>query len=339
MVARNAGYDRAFPEREEVGPLNDRNELPSASEISTLKPALVEGLIHCAVMLALLFGGISLALADNVTVYVAGQIVLAFFFVHAFVLLHEAGHDTLFPRRALNRVAGHAAGFFTLIPFWNWQRIHARHHHYAGWQDLDATTASLVPRPIQGYERHIINFVWATWLPLFALTYRVQNFWNLPRVARYISNPKNLLRIRINTALLVVAYIALAAIVGPLILLKLFGPAFLLSLVFQEFLILSQHTHVPQRLSEGQDVRPFTPLEQEIFTRSLKLPAWLSWILMHFDAHELHHMYPYVPGYCLRQIHYKPVNEVHWWSWLKAARRLKGTDFLFRNWNDTGIRV
>ncbi|HSD68677.1 MAG TPA: fatty acid desaturase [Woeseiaceae bacterium] len=319
--------------------MNDRNELPAASEIATLKPTLAEGLIHCAVALALLLGGLALALSDRTLLYIVGQIVLAFFFVHAFVLLHEAGHDTLFPRRTLNRVAGHAAGYLTLIPFWNWQRIHARHHHYAGWQDLDATTASLVPRPIRGYERHIINFVWATWLPLFALTYRVQNFWNLPRVERYISNPANRLRIRVNTALALAGYIALAVMAGPLILLKLIGPAFLLSLVFQEFLILSQHTHVPQRLSEGRDVRPFAPLEQEVYTRSLRLPEWLSGILMHFDAHELHHMYPYVPGYRLRRIHYQPMNEVHWWRWLRAARRMKGTDFLFRNWDDTGIRV
>ncbi|HZL93819.1 MAG TPA: fatty acid desaturase, partial [Vicinamibacterales bacterium] len=196
--------------------MNDRNELPATSEIATLKPTLAEGLIHCAVALALLLGGLALALSDRTLLYIVGQIVLAFSFVHAFVLLHEAGHDTLFPRRTLNRVAGHAAGFLTLIPFWNWQRIHARHHHYAGWQDLDATTASLVPRPIRGYERHIINFVWATWLPLFALTYRVQNFWNLPRVERYISNPANRLRIRVNTALVLAGYIAVAVIAGPL---------------------------------------------------------------------------------------------------------------------------
>jgi fatty acid desaturase len=146
-------------------------------------------------------------------------------------------------------------------------------------------------------------------------------------------------RISVNTFVLLIAYAVLILITGPIALLKLIGPAFLLSLVFQEFLILSQHTHVPQRLSHGQDVRPFTPLEQEPFTRSLKLPSWLSTALLHFDAHELHHMYPYVPGYRLRNIAYRPVNEVDWLQWLKAARGQKGTDFMFRNWDDTGVRV
>jgi fatty acid desaturase len=271
--------------------------------------------------------------------YIAGQTVLAFFFVHAFVLLHEAGHDTLFAQRSLNRMVGHVAGFLSLIPFWNWQRIHARHHHYTGWQDLDATTASLVPRPISRWERRVIDFAWTTWLPVFALVYRIQNFWNLARVRRYVNNPANLRRIRINTLGALALYAVLLLAAGPVAVLKLAGPGFLLSLIFQEFLILSQHTHVPQRLSGGKAVRPFAPAEQERFTRSLRLPSWLSALLMHFDAHELHHMFPYVPGYRLRCIDYRPVNEVHWWQWLMAARSLSGSDFLFRNWDDTGMRV
>jgi fatty acid desaturase len=312
---------------------------PPPVDVAVLRPTLMGGLIQTAIAAGSLSAGIALSYSDSNLVYAAGQLVLAFFFVHSFVLLHEAGHDTLFPWRTLNRMIGHAAGFLTVLPFWNWQRIHARHHHYAGWQDLDATTASLVPRAIRPWERRIVNFAWATWIPLFAILYRIQNFWNLPRIANYVSNRKNMMRIRSNTIILLLAYVALFAIVGPAELLRLVGPGFVLSLLLQEFIILSQHTHVPQRLSGGDDVRPFSPLEQEPFTRSLRLPSWLSIALMHVDAHELHHMYPYVPGYRLHSIRYRPMNEVHWWTWLKAARRQKGSDFLFRNWNDTGIRV
>ncbi|MDH4047449.1 MAG: fatty acid desaturase [Gammaproteobacteria bacterium] len=319
--------------------MRDREVLPSAAEIAALKPSVAGGLIHTGVAAITLASGVWLALAENAWAYAGSQLLLAFFFVHAFVLLHEAGHDTLFPHRRLNRLIGHAAGFLTFLPFWNWQRIHARHHHYTGWQDLDATTAALVPHRIHPWERRIVNFAWATGLPLFAVLYRLQNYWNLPRIARYVSNARNMRRIRANTLLVLIAYTLLIAIIGPLTLLELIGPAFLLSLVLQEFLILSQHTHVPQHVSDGKDVRPFSPRQQEAFTRSLILPRWLSALLMHFDAHELHHMYPYVPGYRLRNIDYVPENEVHWWRWLKAVRGLKGTDFLFRNWNDTGVRV
>lgn len=297
------------------------------------------GLIHTAGSLAGFGVGLALSARGGPFAYSVGQLLLAFAFVHVFVLLHEAGHRTLFRQRSLNHLVGHVAGFLCFIPFWNWQRIHARHHRYAGWQDLDATTATLVPRPIAAWERRIINFCWATWLPLFALTYRIQNFWNLPRVARYITDPVSLQRIRLNTLALVTGYAIVLVWVGPLEILQLLGPAFLLSLILQEFLILSQHTHVPQRVSGGQPVRLFSPAEQEPFTRSLRLPDWTSVLLMHFDAHELHHMYPHVPGYRLRNIDYRPVNEVHWRTWLKGARSLSGTEFLFKNWDETGVKV
>ena len=52
------------------------------------------------------------------------------------------------------------------------------------------------------------------------------------------------------------------------------------------------------------------PAEQEVFTRSLRFPGWLSTALLGIDAHELHHMYPRVPGYRLRQIRYATQNEM-----------------------------
>ncbi len=312
---------------------------PTPDQMASLKPTALVGAVHAGLSVLALSAGLALATVGGPLAYGWGQLLLALFFLHAFVLLHEAGHDTLFKQRSINRLVGHVAGFLTLMPFWNWQRIHARHHHYAGWQDLDATTAALVPRSIATWERRVINFAWATWLPLFALTYRIQNFWNLRRIGRYITSPGSLRRIRVNTVSALLGYAALLLWIGPLQLLQLIGPGFLLSLVFQEAIILSQHTHVPQRLSAGGDAQPFAPMQQEAFTRSLRLPAWLSALLLHVDAHELHHMYPYVPGYRLRRIDYQPRNEVHWWRWLKAARSLSGTDFLFRNWDDTGVRI
>ncbi len=312
---------------------------PGPDAVGHLKPTAFAGLMHTGLMVAALVLGVWLSVSAGLLGYLVGQVLLAFGFVHAFVLLHEAGHDTLFGARALNRLVGHMAGFVALIPFCNWQGIHRRHHDYTGWQDMDATTASLVPYPLGRWERRCINFCWTTWLPVFALSYRLQNFWNLGRIGRYLSGSKTLGRIRVNSLTVLAGYGALLVWVGPVETVSLLGPGFMLSLVVQEALILSQHTHVPQRVSGVAQVRVFPPREQEAFTRSLRLPTWLSFLLMHFDAHGLHHMYPQVPGYRLRQIPYQPRNEVHWWRWLKVARGLSGSDFLFRNWDDTGLRV
>jgi hypothetical protein len=46
-----------------------------------------------------------------------------------------------------------------------------------------------------------------------------------------------------------------------------------------------------------------------------------------------------VPGYRLHRIAYTPRNEVNWLRWIKAAKALRGTQFLFSNRNDTGAPV
>lgn len=306
-------------------------------QFTALRPKNSIGLIHTLSACAFLTAGLWLAQSDRSWIWFGGQLLLAVAFLQAFVLLHEAGHDTLFANRHLNRAAGHAAGFVALIPFWCWQRIHLRHHRYTGWQDLDATTAALVPRNVGKAERKLINFVWAAWIPLFVLSYRMQNYWNLPRMERFLPEPRDRQLVRISIAAVLIGYAALLWYVGPATVLRAVWLGLLLSFMIQELLILSQHTHVPQNVSGGAPVRRYPPDEQGQFTRSLRLPRWLSLLLLHFDAHELHHMYPSVPGYRLREIPLEQRNEVSWWRWVVAAKRLSGTDFLFSNWDKTGV--
>jgi fatty acid desaturase len=317
----------------------DARTPPAPAAVAHLRPRAGFAAAHTLGSAVAAAGGVLLAAQPGWLAYLAGQAILAAAFVHAFVLLHEAGHYTLFRSRRLNRLVGHLAGFVALIPFHAWQRIHARHHRYTGWQDLDATTASLVPRAVAPWERAVIDFAWRAWVPLFSVLYRLQNYWNLRRIAPFLRDEAARRAVRLNVFALLAAYAALAAAVGPLRLLVLAGPALLLSLVIEDVLLLSQHTHVPQRLSGGVAVRPFPPLEQAQFTRTLRLPCALSLALMHFDAHELHHMYPNVPGYLLARIPYRAPNEVDWIAWTRAAKRLSGIDFLFRNRDDTGAQV
>ena len=109
--------------------------------------------------------------------------------------------------------------------------------------------------------------------------------------------------------------------------------------VVEDLLLLSQHAHVPQNVSAGSPVSPVPAVGQEIFTRSLRLPRWVSALLLHFDAHELHHMYPFVPGYHLRRIPYQPSHEIGWWEWVRVSKRLRGVVLLFHNRDQTGVHI
>jgi acyl-lipid omega-6 desaturase (Delta-12 desaturase) len=314
---------------------------PSPAAYAYLKPANVFGFFYVGLACSLTGFGIFVSLAsDSTWLWLAGQMLLAVGLLQWFVLLHEAGHNSLFRTQRFNRYAGRLAGFCALIPFGCWKLVHGMHHHWTGWQDLDMTTATLAPRNHSRLERLVVNVCWRLWIPLFSILYRVNNFWNLPRLRRIFPLPEQRRRLVGGVISALVLYGLLTYAVGPALLLKAVGLGLLLTLMMQDILILSQHTHVPMELSHGESARPFTPLEQEVFTRSLRFPRWFSnLVLLHVDAHELHHMYPFVPGYHLSKIRYQTHNEVPWLSWLWKARRLPADVFLFQNRRQSGADV
>jgi omega-6 fatty acid desaturase (delta-12 desaturase) len=312
---------------------------PRPSDLQHLRPSNAAGVLAVAVTAGATALGIALAMQARILPWTAGQLILGLALVQWFVVLHECGHDTLFASKRVNRAVGRVAGAFAAIPFASWRRVHGRHHRWTGWQDLDPTTETLVPRERRRFERAIVNVCWKCSIPLFAVIYRVENYWRLPRLFRMFRAPGDRSRLARDLTALVIVYAALFVIFGVRALIVTIGPAVLLSLVAEDVLLLSQHTHIPQNVSHGERVRPFPAIEQEAFTRSLRLPAWLSTLLLHFDAHELHHMYPFVPGYCLGRVEYIPHNEVGCWQWVRAAKRVPGEVFLFQNRTTSGWQI
>lgn len=303
-----------------------------------LKPQNVLGFLYCSLALGLTGFALWLSLSPHIALWLAGQVLLALALLQWFCILHEAGHKTLYRSAWLNKCAGYVAGFFALIPFDCWKLIHARHHRWTGWQDLDATTATLVPRKLHWFERLIVNTCWRFSLPLFSTLYRLNNYWLLPRLFRYFPHGLQRRRLVLNVAGSLAVYGLLIGFVGPQTFVQLTGLALFLTLVMQDPLILSQHTHIPMQLSHGQPVVPFPPQEQEVFTRSLLFPLWFSRsILLNLDAHELHHVHPSIPGYSLHVLGRDTQNGVPWWKWLWAAKQVPGDVLLFQNRNKTGF--
>jgi fatty acid desaturase len=313
--------------------------VPCPASLTHLRPTDRHGLLVLLVALTATTGGVWLSLVGGWANWAIGQALLGASLVHWFIVLHECGHRTLFRGRRLNATVGRLAGFMTLIPYACWTRVHGRHHRWTGWQDLDPTTERLTPRARGWFERTLVNLCWRLWIPLFSTLYRVQNFWNLRRLTTLFASIEDHRRMRQAVLIQAAAYLALVLALGPLVLLRSVGLALVLSLIVEDILLLSQHTHIPQHLSEGRVVQPFPALEQDVFTRSIRLPAWISTMLLHFDAHELHHMYPFVPGYHLKRIPYAPANEIGWWQWIARSKRLRGETLLFQHRADTGFEV
>ncbi|HYH98351.1 fatty acid desaturase family protein [Hyalangium sp.] len=310
---------------------------PSAREVTHLRPSDFTGALVVLGFSVLTALALWLSASKGVAPWLLGQLLLAVALVQWFVLLHEAGHRTLFQTRRLHGLVGRIASVFCAIPFTVWTAVHGQHHKWIGWQDRDPTTASLVPRPLARVERVLINTSWRWWIPLFSVLYRVSNFWHMPRLWRLFPERRHRVAFAVDAAVLVLFYGGMLVWLGPARLAHLVGLGLLLSLVFLDIILLSQHTHIPLKLSGGEEVRPYAAPEQGVFTRSLRFPAWFSaGVLLHFDAHELHHLYPSVPGYHLRRIPYRPPGEVDWWGWIRRARRMPAERFMFQNRNDTG---
>ena len=312
---------------------------PCPAALTHLRPTNRGGAFVTATACIVTTAGLILSLQDEWLAWGIGQILFAGSLVQWFVILHECGHDTLFKSRRLNASVGTVAGLVSLIPFRTWRRIHSRHHKWTGWQDLDPTTEALAPKPRCRTLRTIVNVCWRLWIPIFSVAYRVQNFWDLRRVLGMFPRESDRRAIRHDTAFAILAYVALALVIGPGMFFRLIAVALLASLIAEDLLLLSQHTHIPQHVSHGEDVRPYPAIEQVAFTRSLRLPRWVSTLVLHFDAHELHHMYPFVPGYCLHRIPYEPPNEIGWWQWVTRAKRVPADVLLFENRLRTGLDV
>jgi len=312
---------------------------PSPAALSQLRPTDAAGATVALSCIAGTASGIALSLSSRWWVWAVGQLVFALSLIQWFALLHECGHETLFRTKGLHAPLGHIAGFFTLIPFRNWKSVHRRHHKWTGWQDIDPTTEALVPRELGRAERVIVNAAWRCWIPLFSVIYRTNNFWNWRRLTALFEKRDERRALALNMALLLAAYVAIIALLGPSTTLRLFGLASIATFAAEDLLILSQHTHIPQQVSDGGPVRPFPTVEQETFTRSLVFPRWLSALLLHIDAHELHHMYPFVPGYRLGEVEYETENEVALLAWIKGAHALPGELLLFHNRLETGADI
>jgi len=62
-------------------------------------------------------------------------------------------------------------------------------------------------------------------------------------------------------------------------------------------------------------------------------------IISSTEAHELHHMYPFVPGYRLGEVRYETENEVGLLAWIRGAHALPGELLLFHNRLETGADI
>lgn len=297
-----------------------------------------KALSFLSVPLALVGVAVYFFVLENPILYWVGTILLSFFFAQTFILLHECGHLNYFKSKAANRFFGNIFGLLTGIPFFTWQRMHSLHHRWTGWRDLDPTTEKTV-KPVEAkIVQIIVNACWWLMIPIFFLSYMLSNYWNIAKIKRFVPKPVYDLAV-LNVAIYLLIYLMSLYFFWGVVLYYIL-PAFILSFVWKELLIMTQHTHIEIPVSNGQNVKPISFLDQVKYTRSFYTFAFVSrYFLFNFNLHEAHHAFPGVPAYWLDKVDLDIPRTPTFSGWLIKAKSMKGVDYIFRTSKFTGIEI
>lgn len=270
--------------------------------------------------------GISLSLHENVGIWFLGQVILGVTILQWFFLVHDYGHGNYFSSQKLNDFWGHVASFFCILPFYPWRFIHRGHHYWTGWKDKDPTMTVIIPRDLPPGKRAFINICWKLWIPIFSVSFSLSNFWNIKKLKALY--PEHREKFLFSILFLLGTYLLLIVIYDNFF--KVWGLAYLLFLVISDPLLLSQHSSVPQLHTRGKKVKPISFKEQDVYTRSLLFPTFVTkYILLSFNNHIVHHIYPTMPGYNLYKVDERFENEEPWYDWLRKAKQTSAVELLF----------
>jgi fatty acid desaturase len=296
---------------------------------------------HGALLLAwqLIISGLAIFLScrDSLPLWLLGQILLGLCMMQWFILEHDLGHRALVKNRHLSTFFGHIASVFCLLPYFCWQRVHDAHHRWTGWRAQDPTI------PDRGYHDFsprgaaALNFCWRYWVPVIALLFSIQTFWNLGRLERLFPGTASRRRHLFSVAFLALVYLALVLVFRGLFL-QCWLLAFLIFLSISDPYLLSQHTHIDYLDHEGVVPTPVPFAEQARFSRTVHYPRWFErFILYGSNHHGLHHRHPTIPCYQLASCDEQPRNGIWWSKWLALAKSMPARELIFLSTRDTGV--
>lgn len=233
--------------------------------------------------------------------YLAAQLMFVVAFFHGFALLHECGHGSCSSNERLNTVLGHIASLLCFMPYYPWKYIHSEHHTWAGNVNRDPTL-----KLVRDYEKSqkaknaVIRIAWRTWVPVLALFQHIVFWtypWSLYREGRL--HGKRLWRSVASIAFLGGAYTALA-LWGPAWLqFSCFAPALVIYLVVVELINFPHHMGT-QLFSNTHSHEKLPLWKHNEVTRSCYYPPGIAdLLLMNFNFHTEHHLFPDLPWFRL----------------------------------------
>ena len=258
---------------------------------------------------------------------IAGELLLFAAIWRWFSILHTSVHHAVVGSRRGNDLVGLLASSFALLPYYPWKETHLAHHQWTGWQGRDPSLAFPTIADAPRSLRTVMDLCWRLHVPFFSLYFIFGKLWAGASTSdRAMTSKLRPWQLVISYAFLLGIHGGLTAVLGSAYLVAL-APAVLAYLVTSDVVLLNQHSELEQRIAD-ESARPLHPVDHLHHTRSVLLPDWASrHVLLRFDWHELHHLYPGVPHYRLAPLRDAVgalPNEVRWHTWLRRAQRTPG---------------
>lgn len=215
-----------------------------------------------------------------------------------FSLMHDAVHAAVIVPRRLNDLVGLWSGTIALLPFEAWKKVHLQHHTWAGNIDQDPVMLIVNAYPTwPAWLRSTLDVFWKSWLPLVALLqYGV--FWlsSLRLALRETPSITTVLSLVVPP----VVWCGMLFWLPTTFVLAGLVPGLGLYLLMAEVVNLPHHLELPQYRGETK-----LPLwEQHRIARSCLYPKWFAEnVVLNFNYHLEHHLYPSLSWYHLAEIH------------------------------------
>lgn len=309
------------------------------NELKNHGPSDYKASLHMFIFFSLMISGIYLAIQENTFVYILGELLIIIGMANSQSLLHELGHRQFFKTRPLNDFFGNIVALVPAIPYYSWVYLHVGHHRWSGNTLKDPTNVDKKYEDLSESEKKFMNFCWKFWIPIFGFSYSINAFWNIKKLRSFY--PKDMKKFYSSMAALILFYGIIIASIPFATFLKVWAPAYFIFIAVCEPLLFSQHVHIDQGDVTDPDFHEnssYHVSEQDHFSRTLTMPEWIShWILIGFNKHAIHHIFPNLPGYNYHLVKEDFPNTMKATDWYRECKKVDASTLLFKTSSETGL--
>ena len=258
-----------------------------------LKASNTYACFHTVYDISLIMFSIFLSLSSNTIFWALGQVILFIHIWRSFSILHSCAHNSFFLNRKLNIVVGCFFSIFAFVPFEDWKKAHVLHHKWVGDRKNDPSLCLPHVESISDKTKTVLDLCWKLHLPIFSFIVIL--------IKIFEKKEKKEKKEKLSTSIIfiILSHLLLLFLMG-FEYFKVFTIPFLGYLFTSDLIIISQHNMVGE--NHGRRF-PLKMLEHQEVTRDLQFPSFISrYVLLEFDKHNLHHVFPSLPHYKLSHI-------------------------------------